>query len=157
MIPWNEKHLNQFIHTNWQIMTRELCTDLSALMHLEQWWQFRNIPELVPGGFHKCSHRNRRADGNSFLDHFVTSDKTSVTTSWSQNGGLRTGDTWSPPQRKSLRHFNCIFYISLHNWIFHYIIYFIILSSYRSVNLSCLNWILRIQAAFQNPWDHIEL
>ena len=63
---------------------------ISASVRWKQWWQHWNIAKFAPGGSHKCSHRNikntvqvcpdllneYRAEGDSFLDHIITSDKT---------------------------------------------------------------------------------
>jgi len=43
VIPQNEEHLDQLIHANQRITTRELCTELNISFSALEWWQHLNV------------------------------------------------------------------------------------------------------------------
>ena len=57
---WNEELLDQQIHMNAWITTRELCMELNiSFNELKMVAKCWTITKFAPGGSHKCSHRNR--------------------------------------------------------------------------------------------------
>ena len=98
--PHNKDCLNQVIHTNWQIMTRELCTELniafSALETMEAMMQYCKV---CFSSNQECSHGNRKniiskfvrtyqkkykAEGCGFMDHIIADDWDVISPLWSR-------------------------------------------------------------------------
>jgi len=90
--PQNEEHLDQLIHVNRRIMTRELCTELnigfSVLETMVAMLEYckvcaRWVPQVLTQE-HKehcmkvCQDllNQNEAEGDSFLDHIITGDET---------------------------------------------------------------------------------
>ena len=90
--PRNEEHLDQLIHANQQIMTRELCTELNigfiALETMVATLEYckvyaRWVPQMLIHE-HKEHHmqvcqdllNQYEAEGDSFLDCIITGDET---------------------------------------------------------------------------------
>ena len=90
--PQNEERLDQLIHANRQIMTRELCTELnidfSALETMAATLEYRKVCARWVPRMLKQEHKEQRiqvcqdllkqyeAEGNSFLDRIITGDET---------------------------------------------------------------------------------
>jgi len=90
--PRNKERLDQLIHVNWRIMTRELCTELNiscnALETMVAMLEYRKfcarwVPRMLTQE-HKehCMQvcqgllNQYEAEGDSFLDRIITGDKT---------------------------------------------------------------------------------
>lgn len=58
--PQNEEYLDQLICMNWQIMMKEMCTEMTIFFSvLEMMLAAWELVKFMPSGSHKCSHRNR--------------------------------------------------------------------------------------------------
>jgi len=113
--PWTEGHLDQLISR--LQLGNCVWSWILASMHWKQWWQHWNIAEFVPGGSHKCSHRNRKNTVYKFARTYWTNTRLKVTVSWiasllvmrpfvmsmsqSQNGSPWSGDMWIPIKEKA--------------------------------------------------------
>ena len=90
-IPWNEEHLDQFVHAYWQLMSRELCMELSCsfsvleimvvtMKHCHVWATW--VPKMLTQ-WQKEHHKQIYQDllnqyedeGNSFLDCITTGNE----------------------------------------------------------------------------------
>ena len=117
--PWNEEHLNQLIHANWQITTRELCTELSIGFNVFETMvptlEYRIIcarwaPQMLTRE-HQEHHiqvcwdllNQYNAGGVSWITSSQVTGRGVTTTSQSQNGRPWSGDMWIPHRRKSSR------------------------------------------------------
>ena len=92
VLPWNEEHLEQLFHTNWRIMTMELCTELNigfnVLKTMVATLEYRKVcarwvPQMFTQEYKEhykqvCQDllNQYEAEGDSFLDHIITCDKT---------------------------------------------------------------------------------
>ena len=79
LIPWREERLYQLVHTNWQIMSRELNISLNALETMVAMLEYCKLYTL---GSPKCSHRNRKNPVCKFLKTFWTDARLKVTVFW---------------------------------------------------------------------------
>ena len=74
----------EYLFGSWSRLQPGSCvwSLILASRHWKKWWQFWNIAKFVPGGSHKCSHRNRNSIICKFVRTYWTNMRLKMTVFW---------------------------------------------------------------------------